>query len=425
MFRRWSESLNESLAATLLQWTPADLPFREIAFAALCLASGGKHMSVLPETHLEKSAVYGHIRDPESATPDDQEFVSVLATGAHLQGKPLGTAPQDVVYWLDGVLVVLVAQLLRPNAVEEGISFIQQYCHENHINDSIDAVLISIEHVVLINISPCKKTQHTPILPLFTIPVHLSMPVKARYAQWYVKGLTKKLQKHQKQAEEPERPMYACDSCSDFEDSSQAHDPVLYRAQTRALAADISPASTFYALVHLFESAALRRLRPTRPGLREGRLPNELYAHILTFVTDSDTRHTCSEVSRTFRGLCQEQYLLHEKLFSAPSETCKTPNFKSASWPDGVVVESASVKRLVIQELAPEWFNMAELDYGTGARVRFATVGVRKKTQRWRRWDAAVALWVVAVGSEYDRRSLLPGLKFAYLGIEALGEAEC
>lgn len=158
--------------------------------------------------------------------------------------------------------------------------------------------------------------------------------------------------------------------------------------------------------------------------MREGRLPNELYAHILAYVIDSDTRHTCSEVSRAFRELCQEQYLLHEKLLFAPSETCKTPNFKSASWPDGVVVESPSVKRLVIQDLAPEWFDMVELDCGTGARVRFASVGVRKKRQRWRRWDAAVALWVVVVGSEYDRRSLLPGLKFGFLGIEALGEAE-
>ncbi|KAL8785640.1 MAG: hypothetical protein Q9195_008560 [Heterodermia aff. obscurata] len=424
VFRRWAESLTASLAATLLQWTPSDLPFREIAFAALCLASGGKRMSVLPEKRLWKTVVYGSISDPEATTPNDPEFVSVLAAGAHLQGKPFGTAPQDTFYWLDGIFVVLVAQLLRPNAVEEGISFIHQYCHDNHINDSIDAVLISIEHIVLVHISAFNKIQHTSILPLFAIPTHLSMPVKDRYSHWYLSGLSQKIHEYRKELDEPEQPFHAWDSFSDFESEDPSlSDPVLYRARTRSLAAESKPESTFYALVHLFESAARRHLRPTRPRVREGRLPNESYAQILTHVTNSHTRNACLEVSRTFRELCQEQYLLNEKLLFSPCETCKALKHKSPSLPECVEIFSMGVQ-LVMEDVAPEWFHIEELDRGTGARVRFASVGGRKKRQRWRRLDTAVALWVVVVGSEHDRRSLLPGVKFGFLGVESLEESE-
>ena len=381
-------------------------------------------MSVLPDTHLWNSAVYGNISDPEAAPPENHEFVGFLGSGAHLQGKPPGTAPQDTFYWFDGVFVVLVAQLLRPNAMDEGISFVQKYYHDSHTNDSIDAVLISIEHVVLIHISASKKTQHTPILPLFTIPTHLSMSVKARYAHWYLSGLSQTIQQYQQEVDEPERPIYAWDSFSDFEPADPSlGDPVLYRARTRSLAVDGNPVSTFYALVHLFESATRRHLRPTRPRAREGRLPNELYAQILTHVTDSDTRNACLDVSRTFRELCQEQYLLHEKLLFTPSEACKVLKHKSTRLPDFVEIVPTGVK-LWMEDLAPEWFNMVELDRGSAARVSFVSVGKREKRKRWRRWDTDVALWAVFAGSERDRRSLLPYVKFGFLGIEGLGEGK-
>ena len=77
-------------------------------------------MRVLPEWGFGKLVVYGYISDPESATPNDQGFASVVAIGAHLRDNPLRTAPQDTFYWLDGIFIVLIAQLLRPDAVEEG-----------------------------------------------------------------------------------------------------------------------------------------------------------------------------------------------------------------------------------------------------------------------------------------------------------------
>lgn len=55
----------------------------------------------------------------------------------------------------------------------------------------MDAVLISIEHVVLIHIIPNTEVQHTALMSLFQIENHLSLDVRDRYASTYLEKLAR------------------------------------------------------------------------------------------------------------------------------------------------------------------------------------------------------------------------------------------
>ena len=409
VFRLWAESVTDDLAATLLQWVPEDLPFREIAYAALCLVSSGKHMKFLPQRFLKKLVVHGFIDEPDQDTSLGQEFVSVLATGAHVHGNIPGSAPRNTIYWLDGVLVMLTAQLFRPNAVHDGISVISDYYQENRPKDCIDAVLMSIEHVVLVHVSP-NGIEHSPLLPLFDIPNHLSMDVRDRYASWYLNGLERKMREiKERREEENEDSDGVLEEESDYEieEPSQCGYTALHRMSV--CQSGDNPMSTFYALNQLFEAAA-RRPMPTK-SVRDGRFPTEIYAQILMHITDGDTRDKCMEVSRTFRDLCQEQVLFSETLMIGPSEACKEPGYRPTSFDD---------IGLAIHQSAPECFNMVDLLTNTETRVRFESAGRPRKRQRILK-DPALA-WVVLVGSERNKRSLLPRLNFRFTDVERLKE---
>lgn len=104
--------MQDGLAATLLQWSPADLPFREIAFAVLCLAVGGKQITVLPDKAITTNHVFARVKLNSQAS-DGMQFMSCLVTGAHLRDNSPGSAPEGDFYWLEGVLVVLATQLYR------------------------------------------------------------------------------------------------------------------------------------------------------------------------------------------------------------------------------------------------------------------------------------------------------------------------
>lgn len=61
------------------------------------------------------------------------------------------------------------------------------------------------------------------------------------------------------------------------------------------------PSTTFFALVNFFDAASTKHLRPENAS--KDIFPNEIYTHILTFVTDIATRGVCKQVSRTFHQL--------------------------------------------------------------------------------------------------------------------------
>ena len=206
MLRR---KLEDQLSATLLQWNPEDFPFREYAYAVLCMAAGGKYLTTVSQGDAEGNFAFGFISNgkltescvdvaslrinersvvdravPQKAdgTSKVPEFFSGLATGSHLEGTTPGSAPETTIYWLSGALVVLVSRLYEVDALDYGIQKIMRYYDEESLQGGLNAILCSIEHVALVKISPNGKIQHTGVLPLYDIANHLTLDVRQRYS---------------------------------------------------------------------------------------------------------------------------------------------------------------------------------------------------------------------------------------------------
>lgn len=190
---------------------------------------------------------------------------------AEFVGLSPGSSPAQAVYWLDGVLVVLSTQLDRYQAVDDGVSFIARYCCDSHPKDTVDAVLLSIEHVILVHIKSDGAIQRTALLPLFNIDDHLSMDVRDRYSSSYLE----KLGHHKALIREEENWM------EDEEFHISEGGIPLHASQ---IGAPGDPASTLFALTHIFDAAARRKMCLSRAA--NGRLPNEVSADILSHVTD-------------------------------------------------------------------------------------------------------------------------------------------
>ncbi|KAL8854169.1 MAG: hypothetical protein Q9221_001091 [Calogaya cf. arnoldii] len=305
IFSNWSASMyeNETLEAHLLQWSPEDFPFREIAFAILCLASGGKNITILPEgEYIDRgSDAYG-LWKPNDDSSEDDEFIAHLAAGTHLKDLPSGSAPAQTIYWLDGVLVNLASQLFRSDILEAQISSIVSYCSKNHASETVDAVLISMEHIILLKITPNANLRRSALLTLFDIPNHLSMDVIDRYHASYLENLHDWGQKSKEANDRPLKGMHL---------SRQ-----LLRGTQNGAEGDLR--SAFFALCHLFDAAARRKI-PVADA-HGGRLPNEIITEILSYVTDVETRTSCMHVSNIFRDICQEKYLFADKMMIEPYE---------------------------------------------------------------------------------------------------------
>ena len=391
IFHLWSYATEDSLAATLLRMSPNDLPFREIAYAALCLAAGGNNITVISSQEVYSNGVFGFIHDgPEYDA--DSEFISVLASGAHLQGSLPGSSPDATIYWLNNVLVILTAPIYRPGAAEEGIARVVRYCQTNHPTEYVDAVLISVEHVVLLHVTPGGKTQHTAIMPLFDIKNHLTMAVNDRYTEDYLAKLAAKdehfmkVEAKKRRKADQERMLknegiefrYGDESDNET-DSGAEEDSALCATQVEG-----NVSSTFYALVHLFEAAACKHMPVAR--VTDGRLPNEIYTQIIKQVTDVETRESLMQVSRRFRQICQESLLFAQGLIFEPSEPCQ-----SCDEP----------------QLAPSWFQKYEVKTGTQSQVTLRRAGGS--------FDSGGPSWKVAVGTERNKKSLLSEVAFRFV----------
>ena len=365
IFCLWSNDNEDQLAASLLQWSPEDLPFREFANAILCLAAGGRNIDFIPSENLRANDVFGYI--DEGQKDNSGSFVSHLASGAHLQDSPPGSSPEGTIYWLDNVLVFLTNQLYRPGAAEVEIAHIARYCHINHSGENVDAVSISVEHVILVHIRPDGKVQRSAVMPLFNIKNHVSMSVSDRYAPSFLKKLA------------ADRNIMLESEGSDSGDGNESnHEDELDEEEGSALFATRvkgNVCTTFYALVNLFEAAACKRMPLIKVANRV--LPNEIYEQIVKHVTDIKTRQSLMEVSRTFRRLCQEDLLFAKDLVFEPSATCKTrPGVK----------------------LIPEWFQ--KYDIATGSRSQ---VSLKRADPSYNTGDT----WRVVIGNEDGRKSLL------------------
>lgn len=340
-----------------------------MAYTALCLAAGGEYINVVSSQAVTVRGAFEFIGSGPEDTADSVS-ICLLTSEADLQGFPPKSSPEGTIYWFNNVLVLLAARLYLPGAVEGGIIRLVDYCQKNHSAAYVDAVLISVEHVVVVHITPARKVQHTAVMPLYNIKNHVSMGVNDRDANSHLERFGTRDEPIKIQGTKRKRKANQADVAEE------------YIFARHAIQVDREITSTFYALTHLFEAAACKRMPFARST--GGRFPDEIYTNIIELVTDIETRYSLMNISRHFRRVCQEDLLFAKDLVFEPSDTCRRCDDEAS--------------------FIPEWFE--RYDVRTGVKSRF----------EWRR-DRYLScreegLWWVAVGEGRNKRSLLAGVGF-------------
>ena len=374
LFNINQKSWQRDLSIGLLGWQAQDLPFRELAFFILCLASGGDHLALLDERCTKMpypGASYLGMTTEGSSKPE-MELATYLGVGYHMAGLPTGSAPEESKYWFEGALICLVPRLNCPGILEAAIADAVEYGRAQCTTNSFNAVLISIEHLVLIKLFPDGTVDHTEVLPLIHITCHLSQDPRARYGDRVLEAFyaaycsvkKRKVKEPNKSVVEQlgqtldqrddsvgldnnndtsaksdeyggrERPEelrmrghisavatvepeseFDRDHIDDYEDSPTNSDEECNLRIKRVASMpvkDVSTKSTFMALVQFFETITLETLPPARPN--EARLPDEICAMVLHNVCDTKTYNACLKVSRRFRLICQRRTLVMDNI---------------------------------------------------------------------------------------------------------------
>ncbi|KAL8655976.1 MAG: hypothetical protein Q9226_002838 [Calogaya cf. arnoldii] len=388
MFRHQNKhELPNRLSATLLQWRAADFAFRELAYALLCMAAGGQYMTAIEDNYIKEHSTYafaysqsfneekgreGRDRNyenretPRHFPPDSsKELLSQLLSGSHLEGMSPGLAPQETIYWFNGALVILTSQLQDPNSLDHGLYQVVEH-QQRARSTSLNAILISIEHVVLMRVFPSGEVEHTAAMPLFEIYQHASAGIRPTAPL-----LTKE--------ERDSSYSMMWQSKRERERDREHHAQWL----TRHTHTDGNPDTTFHALISFFDAIAREPMGSAKT--QQGCLPTEIYALILQHVLDPCTRHACSQVSLTFHELCLQDFLVGYSLFLVPSQTMKTCTEAS---------------------ITPDYFITKDIETGRETRVAIVQDCDYNNfhTRTWRQQG----LVRMVVGNEYDRKSLLP-----------------
>ena len=340
LFNIFQKSQQADLSLSLLGWQAQDLPFRELAFFILCLATGGENLALMDQRCVKRpysEALYLGLMKEDSSELDI-ELATCLGVGYHMAGLPMGSAPEGTKYWFEGALISLVRQLDYPGILEAAIADAVEYGRANCTAVSFNAVLISIEHLVLIKSLPDGTVDHTELLPLVLITSHISKDPRARYSDQALDTFYAALEEHDE------------DSIGDVKHIT----PVPVK--------EVSTRNTFMALVQFFEATTLETLRPTEPN--EARLPEEIFAMMLLNVSDIKTYNACLKVSRRFRLICQQRSLIMDNIVlleplpkdpdSSDTQEKEKKTRKPHPLPDFLALEVSSDRQMEVW-LRPEY----------------------------------------------------------------------
>ena len=403
------------LAATLLSWTEQDLPFREIAYAVLCLASANHHISIVSASQVSHSGGIGYANLENNHKNEISEFLAFLGVGCHLEGLPPGSSPDSRMYLFDGALVYLVAQLIDvPGILDAAVVSIVEHCQKERPNQHVKVILMSVEHVVLMRIRSDGRVSHTEPLPLFDICIHTTMDASQRYEANYLE----ELQKHKKRVikkmelrEKKRQIEYRVARGEEIEDElknlqmnsdeQEDEEDETFDEQTSWPAADLrSPRvkeseAAFLALSFFLETASQQHM--PRSGTNEGVFPTELYRIILSNIKDVETYHACMQVSRTFRELCQDNVVMSDGIVLQANAASKTYEQSNPVFP------ALRMKKISTRE--PQNVKLTRLGNLLGMGFLSDDQG---KTR------APNEQWQVLVGSEKNRRSLIQELVMTF-----------
>ena len=390
------EAYEHILSATLLSWRPDELPFREIAYAILCLASASLNLSIVPLQQVSQKGRIGYA-DLKNTNEESEkaEFLAHLGVGCHLEGFPPGSSPDSGMYWFDGALVHLVAQLIDwPELVSAAVACAVEHCQSQRPDQCVNAILMSIEHIVLVRIYPGGRVERTGPLPLFDIEIHTSADASVRYDADDLEELRIRKEKAIKRrfriarSEQIEKELQNEQSDSDGNEEEDGHN--IEDLTSWPAAGFKSPhvkdtETTFMALTHLLEASSRQQMPPSRP--KEGIFSTEIYRIILLYLGDVETQQACMQVSRSFRDLCQQNIMMMDNAVFQATDASKTYDQTSTSFPA---------------------LRMKTVSTGRSQDVTLTRTGTHSGPDKHKNRH-----WQVVVGSERNRRSLLPELVVA------------
>ena len=384
LFSLWSSYIEIPLITSLPQWDAEDAPFQEIAFTILCLAAGGKYVHTLSTpSSLRMATNYDEVYPLVSSEEEQErqpEHMSLAMSGSCSVDGSRAFPAGRMIYWFDNVLVVLTTRLGRSQAVENGVDRVVEYCRENCPASCVDAILMSIQNVVLIRILANGAVEHSARLPLFDITESLSFELEHCYRG---PGLNPQLRDESPDTLEREK--------IEPHDLSQAHEPSIQSYRFRVKGKD---KSTFCALTHILDAAARRRMCPLARA-REGIFPTEIYIQILRHVNDPETRASCLDVCRTFRDYCQAHLL-----FSANTTLESSRDVEACTQPGHIPKHGFTLRCRTVSE-------------GT-RKLQVDFESRRKDEESNYPFDGKPPSWTVAVGAGPGRRILLNDLQFRF-----------
>ncbi|RWA03903.1 hypothetical protein EKO27_g11201 [Xylaria grammica] len=278
------------------EWSPDSFPFRELAFALVCITSDQASFHAINRPH--PSSHYND-EDPyfryglldillEQETPGwiEKKWTSTkvpclqFGSMCHLPGKPPGISPTETMYWFQGVLISLTL-VTDGAAITKAVAWGLEQGRSN-----FQIVVLSLFQVAFAEVfvdgdeKPCVK---------WSEPLYLS-PKRAEHCFGAI----------------PQKPFVPTDTGRDCEEHSHPCYLTSTAGTSQRLQRNYSGVA---ALVNFFEVAANRRAVSKSNGV----FPMELYYRVVDFV-DCDTLKACAGVSRRIRHYCHRKYRLDDRM---------------------------------------------------------------------------------------------------------------
>ena len=442
IFQIFQRTQERVLAHLLLGWKPDDFAFREITFTIVCLASGRQNVSLVEDWRFADDNAHGCANLTNSTDPEEEpEFVAHMGVGACLNDNPAGSAPQSSMYWFEGVLIYLVARLDKPDVIPQSVARVAQRAREDFPWQPVDAVLISIAHVVLVRVFPYGKVQHTKPLPLFNLGDQPSQHPRERFSpskleerlQRKERATAKRAARDARRARRRDDPDAAENGGSDSsewdfeceEDGTGSISSDLdYVIDLKKIYLDIAETEpSFFALALLFDTS--KRASRTLPATARGYLPIEIYRLIINNIDDVETHGACMAVSSQFRDLCLPRnpsvidgftlssneatraYTCAEEVWSEEKPRCHRPEH----------IRRWRMLRPTEPSLIPG-IRVVQPTTGTERDVTIDRVIQANDLSQIRQTAAYGKSWRVVVGRCRDRRSLLLDMNLALRNLE-------
>ncbi|KAI0416560.1 hypothetical protein F5X98DRAFT_387930 [Xylaria grammica] len=272
------------------EWSPDSFPFRELAFALVCITSDQASFHAInrphPSPHYNDDDPY--FRDGlleellEQETPGwiEKKWTSTKApclqfgSMSHLPGKPPGISPTETMYWFQSVLISLTL-VTDGAAITKAVAWGLEQGRSN-----FQIVVLSLFQVAFAEVfvdgdeKPCVK---------WSEPLYLS-PKRPEHCFGAI----------------PHKPFVPMDTGRECEEHTHPCHLTSMAGTPQRLQRNYSGVA---ALTNFFEVAANRRAVSKSNGV----FPMELYYQVVDFV-DCDTLKACSGVSRGIRDYCLRKY---------------------------------------------------------------------------------------------------------------------